>query len=72
MFESLSWVYSFFEFFHGDCVPRHPARAKEEKGYKAISFEKIFHALLLREELEYSLPSDRHPTVSSATDVSLG
>ena len=52
MLESLSWVYSFTEFFYGDCLPRQPGRPQQ------ASFEQIFSALLLREELEYHLESD--------------
>ena len=52
MLESLSWAYSFTEFFYGDCLPRQPGRPTP------ASFEQIFSALLLREELEYHLDSD--------------
>ena len=56
MFDSLSWMYSFVEFFYGDCVPRHPSR--DGGIYVPISFEQVFQCLLLREEAEYHHPSD--------------
>ena len=60
-FDSLSWVYSFVEFFYGDCVPRHPSR--DGGVYVPMSFEQVFQCLLLREEAEYKLPTDSatHP-----------
>ena len=61
LFESLSWVYSFVEFFYGDCLPRHPARSNPHSIYKVIGFQRLFQCLLLRDELEYSLPSDDVP-----------
>ena len=49
-FDSLSWVYSFVEFFYGDCVPRHPSR--DGGVYVPMSFEQVFQCLLLRDEAE--------------------
>ena len=52
---SLSWVYSFVEFFYGDCLPMDPRRPSP------LSFEQVFRYLLEREELEYALPGDEQP-----------
>ena len=54
-------MYSFVEFFYGDCVPRHPSR--DGGVYVPMSFEQVFQCLLLREEAEYKLPTDSvtHP-----------
>ena len=49
---SLSWVYSFVEFFYGDCLPMQPGRPQE------LPFEEVFRYLLEREELEYAVPGD--------------
>jgi len=53
MFDPFSWVYSFVEFFYGDCLPADPRRKV------ALSFEQVFRCLTLREELQYSLPTDQ-------------
>ena len=52
---SLSWAYSFVEFFYGDCLPMQPGRQEQ------LSFEQVFRYLLEREELEYSVPGDAKP-----------
>ena len=49
---SMSWVYSFVEFFYGDCLPMQPDRPQQ------LSFDQVFRYLLEREELEYHLASD--------------
>jgi hypothetical protein len=55
MFDPFSWVYSFVEFFYGDCLPADPRRKV------ALSFEQVFRCLTLREELQYSLATDAEP-----------
>ena len=52
MFDPFSWVYSFVEFFYGDCLPADPRRQVK------LSFEQVFRCLTLREELQYSLATD--------------
>mgnify|MGYP002809838133 CR=1 FL=1 len=55
MLDPLSWVYSFVEFFYGDCLPGDPRRKIK------LSYEQIFQCLTLREELQYALPNDEKP-----------
>ena len=57
MFDPLSWVYSFVEFFYGDCLPGDPRRDDAAR----LSFEEVFECLKRREELQYSLPTDAQP-----------
>ena len=58
----MAWVYSFVEFFYGDCLPRLPAR--QGGIYKPMSFEIIFDSFLAREELEYTLSPDAEQYVA--------
>ena len=53
MFEPQSWSMCFVHFFYGDAAPN-----LQNRPNKRITLEKIFNALLSREELEYDLPSD--------------
>ncbi len=57
MFDPLSWVYSFVEFFYGDCLPGDPRRDDAAR----LSFEEVFECLKRREGLQYSLPTDAQP-----------
>jgi hypothetical protein len=52
MFEAPAWPAAFVEFFYGDCAPNldRPRR---------VGVRELFHYLATREELEYSLESDK-------------
>ena len=52
MFEPRAWSASFVEFFYGDCAPNldRPRR---------VAVRELFHYLASREELEYSLETDK-------------
>ena len=52
MFEASAWPAAFVEFFYGDCAPNldRPQR---------VGIRQLFHYLASREELEYSLETDR-------------
>ena len=52
MFEASAWPAAFVEFFYGDCAPNldRPRR---------VGIRELFHYLASREELEYSLETDR-------------
>ena len=53
MFDAASWPAAFVQFFYGDCAPNleRPRR---------VGVRELFHHLSMREELEYSLDSDKH------------
>ena len=54
MFDARTWPASLVEFFYGDCAPFLDSEVP-------ITCEEVFASLLVREELEYSLPEDEVP-----------
>ena len=52
MFEASAWAAAFVEFFYGDCAPNLDRPRK-------VSVRELFDYLASREELEYSLTSDK-------------
>jgi hypothetical protein len=52
MFEAAAWPATFVEFFYGDCAPN-LARPRN------VGLRELFHYLASREELEYSLETDK-------------
>ena len=62
-FDPHTWSCCFIEFFYGDAVPNLPDRPN-----KNLTFQKLFSALISREELEYSLATDdpTNPYVANA------
>ena len=63
MFDPVSWVISFVEFFYGDCVPNLTRPCP-------LTWRGLFAYLQRREELEYHLPTDKddEDIVSSASE----
>ena len=54
MFDARTWPASLVEFFYGDCAPFLDSEVP-------LTCEEVFASLLVREELEYSLPDDDVP-----------
>ena len=52
LFEASAWPAAFVEFFYGDCAPNLDRPRK-------VGIRELFHYLARREELEYSLETDR-------------
>ena len=52
VFEAAAWPAAFVEFFYGDCPPN-LARPRN------VGLRELFHYLASREELEYSLETDK-------------
>ena len=62
-----TWPQCFLEFFYGDAVPHMSQRGYEGNKTVHVDIAELFPWLQDREELEYTLPSDKEPYKARAT-----